>query len=78
MKEYGKEKAYELVTQQLALCTVEDSHHSAVVLIVDNDADKVKVFGLNIDESELPMILIEAAAQTSETISNLLKNRTLQ
>lgn len=78
MKEYNKEKAYELVTQQLALCTVEDSHHSAIVLIVDNDADKVKVFGLNIDESELPMLLIEAAAQTSETISNLLKNRTLQ
>lgn len=78
MKDYSKEKAYDLVTQQLALCTVEDSHHSAVVLIVDNEADKVKVFGLNIDESELPMLLIEAAAQTSETISNLLKNRTLQ
>jgi len=78
VKDYSKEKAYDLVTQQLALCTVEDSHHSAVVLIVDNEADKVKVFGLNIDESELPMLLIEAAAQTSETISNLLKNRTLQ
>lgn len=78
MKDYSKEKAYDLVTQQLALCTVEDAHHSAVVLIVDNEADKVKVFGLNIDESELPMLLIEAAAQTSETISNLLKNRTLQ
>lgn len=78
MKDYSKEKAYDVVTQQLALCTVEDSHHSAVVLIVDNEADKVKVFGLNIDESELPMLLIEAAAQTSETISNLLKNRTLQ
>lgn len=78
MKVHNKEKAYDLVTQQLALCTVENAHHSAVVLIVDNEAEKVKVFGLNIDESELPMILIEAAAQTSETISNLLKNRTLQ
>ena len=78
MKEYSKEKAYDVVMKQIALCTVEDSHHSAVVLIIDEKEDKVKVFGLNIDESELPMILIEAAAQTSETISNLLKNRTLQ
>lgn len=78
MNEHEKEEAYDLVTQQLALCTVEDAHHSAVVLIVDNEGDKVKVFGLNIDESELPMLLIEAAAQTSETISNLLKNRTIQ
>lgn len=78
MKEYNKEKAYDLVTQQLALCTVEDAHHSAVVLVIDNEEDKVKVFGLNIDESELPMILIEAAAQVSETFANVLKNRTLQ
>jgi len=58
MKEYNKEKAYDLVTKQLALCTVEDAHHSAVVLVIDNEEDKVKVFGLNIDESELPMILL--------------------
>ena len=41
MKEFEKEKAYELVTQQLALCTVEDAHHSAVVLIVDEKNDKI-------------------------------------
>lgn len=78
MKDYSKEKAYEIVTQQLALCTVEDAHHSAVVLIIDDKEDKVKVFGLNMDESELPMILIEAAANVSETIKDLLKNRTIQ
>lgn len=78
MKEYSKEKAYDIVTKQLALCTVEDSHHSAVVLILDNEKETVKVYGLNIDENELPMILIEAAASTSEKISDLMKNRTIQ
>jgi hypothetical protein len=33
---------------------------------------------LNMDESELPMLLIEAAANISDTISNLIKNRTIQ
>lgn len=78
MRETTKEKAYELVTQQLALCTVENAHHSAVVIIVDDKDDKVKVYGLNIDESELPMLLIEAAANTSDAIKNVLKNRTIQ
>lgn len=78
MKEHSKEKAYDLVTQQLALCTVEDAHHSAVVLIIDDKEDKVKVYGLNIDESEVPMLLLEAAANTADTIKDLIKNRTLQ
>ena len=71
MKEFEKEKAYELVTQQLALCTVEDAHHSAVVIIVDEKDDKVKVYGLNIDETELPALLIEAAANTSDAINKI-------
>lgn len=78
MKETTKEKAYDLVVQQLALCTVEDAHHSAVVIIVDDKEDKVKVYGLNIDESELPMLLLEAAANTADTIKSMIKNRTLQ
>lgn len=78
MKETTKEKAYDIVVQQLALCTVEDAHHSAVVIIVDDKEDKVKVYGLNIDETELPMLLLEAAANTADTIKSLLKNRTIQ
>ncbi len=78
MKETTKEKAYDIVIKQLALCTVEDAHHSAVVLIVDEKEDKVKVYGLNIDETELPMLLMEAAANTADTIHNITKNRTIQ
>jgi hypothetical protein len=73
-----KEQAYDEVQQQLNLCTVENATHSAAVIIVNHEKETVRVYGLNMDESELPMILIEAAANISETISNLIKNRTIQ
>jgi hypothetical protein len=74
----GKEEAYDDVQKAIAQCTIEDSVHSAVVIVVNNEKDTVKVFGLNIDETELPLLLIETAAEISERVSNLLKNRTLQ
>jgi len=78
MKEYSKEKAYDLVTQQLALCTVEDAHHSTAVIIVDDKDNTVKVYGLNMDESELPTLLLEAASNVVEAITDILKTRTIQ
>ena len=78
IKDKTKEQAYDEVQQQLNLCTVENATHSAAVLIVNNEKETVKVYGLNMDESELPMLLIEAAANISDTISTLIKNRTLQ
>jgi len=78
MREQTKEQAYDEVQKQLALCTVEEAVHSAAVIIVNNEKETVKVYGLNMDESELPMLLIEAAANISDTISNLIKNRTIQ
>jgi len=78
MKEGTKEQAYDFVVKQLALCTVEDSTHSAVVIVVDEASDSVKVYGLNMDETSLPLLLIETAAQVGETITNTIKNRTIQ
>lgn len=78
MRETTKEKAYDLVTQQLALCTVEDAHHSAAVIIVDEKDNTVKVYGLNMDESELPSLLLEAASNVVEAVTNVLKSRTIQ
>jgi hypothetical protein len=78
IKDKTKEQAYDEVQQQLNLCTVENATHSAAVIIVNNEKETVRVYGLNMDESELPIILIEAAANISETISNLIKNRTIQ
>ena len=78
MIETTKEKAYDLVVQQLALCTVEDAHHSAAVIIVDEKDNSVKVYGLNMDESELPTLLLEAASNVVEAVTNVLKSRTIQ
>jgi hypothetical protein len=78
IKDKTKEQAYDEVQQQLNLCTVENATHSAAVIIVNNEKETVRVYGLNMDESELPMLLIEAAANISDTISNLIKNRTIQ
>lgn len=78
MKEYTKEKAYDIVQKQLALCTVEDAHHSAAVIIVDEKDNTVKVYGLNMDESELPTLLLEAASNVVEAVTDILKSRTIQ
>ena len=78
IKDKTKEQAYDEVQQQLNLCTVENATHSAAVIIVNDETETVRVYGLNMDESELPMILLEAAANISDTVSNLIKNRTLQ
>ena len=74
----SKEQAYDDVQKAIAQCTTENSVHSAVVIVVNNEKDTVKVFGLNIDESELPMLLIETAAEVGERVSNQIKNRTIQ
>jgi hypothetical protein len=74
----SKEEAYDDVQEAIAQCTIENSVHSAVVIVVNNEKDTVKVFGLNIDETELPMLLIETAAEIGERVANQLKNRTLQ
>lgn len=78
MREKTKEEAYDDVQKALTLCTVEDAVHSAVVVIVDNEKETVKVYGLNVDESEVPMLLLETAAEVSERFANLIKNRTIQ
>jgi len=78
MKEYSKEKAYDIVQQQLALCTVEDAHHCAAVIIVDEKDNTVKVYGLNMDETELPSLLLEAASNVVEAIDQVIKTRTIQ
>jgi hypothetical protein len=77
MNEFSKEQAYEMVKQALALCTVENAVHSAVVLVVNNEKETVKVYGLNMDESEVPMLLLEAAASVSEKFIDELNRRTL-
>lgn len=78
MKLHDKETAYDMIVKQLALCTVENAHHEAVIVLLNNDSGTVRVYGLNIDEFEVPQLLLETAAEVSETIDNILKERTVQ
>ena len=73
----SKEQAYKMVTEALHQCTVEDSHHMAVVVIVDTEKETVKVYGLNIDESDVPLLLVEAAGEVGEKFLEK-KKRVLQ
>lgn len=71
----SKEEAYKAVTSALNLCTVEDAHHLAVVVLVDTKKESVKVYGLNIDEEAVPMLLVEAAGEVANTVKS---RKTLQ
>jgi hypothetical protein len=73
----NKEDAYKAVTNALHLCTVEDSHHMAVVVLVDTIKETVKVYGLNIGEAEVPLLLVEAAGEVGQRLLDE-NNRTLQ
>ena len=72
-----KEETYASILQALNECTLEDTDLSAAIVIVDNEKNTVRVFGMNMDEYELPVILLEAAEEVSERITKEMKNRTL-
>jgi hypothetical protein len=74
----SKEQAYQMVQDALKLCTVEKAHHCAVVVLVNEKENTVKVYGLNISEEEVPALLLEAASEVCGSHMDDLKNRTLQ
>jgi len=71
-----KEEGYRLVQKAIELCVVENSHHSAVIVSVDNVENTVKIYGLNLDGHNIPELLIEAASNVMAH-EKQLKNRTL-
>jgi hypothetical protein len=74
----SKEDAYKMVQEAIRLCTVEESHHAAVVVIVNEKESTVRVYGLNITEEDVPSLLLEAAGEVAGNYMEDLKNRTLQ
>jgi len=72
-----KEELFERVQNALKLCEPEDSQFSAVMLVVNNETGTVKIYGLNIDELEVPVLLAEAAAEVGERITGEYTNRTI-
>lgn len=73
-----KEVVYEHIQKALTLCTKEDSHHSAVVILINDETDAVNIYGMNIDQMEVPVILEEAADRLYSEIAEEFKGRTLQ
>jgi len=72
----NKEEAYKIVQDALHQCTVKEAQHCAVVVIVNEKTSTVKVYGLNIDEMEVPSLLLEAAQQVAQGFDT--EGRTLQ
>lgn len=73
-----KELVYEHIQKALTLCTKENSKHSAVVILLNDETNAVNVYGMNIDQMEVPVILEEAADRLYEDIAEEFKGRTLQ
>jgi hypothetical protein len=59
----NKEEAYNALQRALHSCTEEDSDRVAVVVLIDNKADTVRVYGLNIDAEEVPQMLVDVAQE---------------
>jgi hypothetical protein len=78
-----KVSAYKHVIEELTKCTEEDSNLSAAVLIFqegsgeDGDGGRMRIYGLNMDELELSVALIEAVDKLRADIVNRYVNRTV-
>ena len=78
-----KVSAYKNVIAELTKCTEEDSKTSAAVLIFENgtgeggDGGRMRIYGLNMDELELSVALIEAVDKLRADIVNRYISRTI-
>lgn len=73
----SKEQLFERLQNAIKLCEPDGSEYSAVMLVVNNETGSVKIFGLNIDELDVPVLLAEAAAEVGTRITDEYENRTL-
>jgi hypothetical protein len=67
----SKDEAYELMHKALHSCIEEGTDRMAIVVMMDNDKDTVKVYGLNIDADEVPQVLVEVAEQVFDRAAAL-------
>jgi hypothetical protein len=59
----NKDEAYDLMHKALHSCVEEGTDRMAIVVMMDNDKETVKVYGLNINADEVPQVLVEVAEQ---------------
>ena len=62
----NKEQAYEALQRAIHSCTEEDTDRTAVVVLIDNRADTVRVYGLNVDAEDVPQLLVDVAQEVYE------------
>jgi len=74
----SKEQAYQMVQDALKLCTIKEAEHCAVVVLVNEKEQTVRVYGLNISEEDVPSLLLEAAGQVAELFMGNVDGSTLQ
>jgi hypothetical protein len=72
-----KEENYEIMQKALHSCTEEGAERVAVVVMVDNKTKSVKVYGLNVDGSDVPQFLMNVAEEMYEQHTHQLMNRML-
>ena len=78
-----KVAAYKQVIAELTKCTEERSEVAAAVLIFENgtgeegDGGRMRIYGLNMDEIELSVALLEAVDRLRADIVNRYVNRTV-
>lgn len=72
-----KEENYEIMQKALHSCTEEGTNRIAVVVMIDNDTHSVKVYGLNIEGTDVPQLLVDIAEEVYDKNTDLILNRTL-
>ena len=62
----SKQEQYEKLHKALHACTEEGTERLAVVVLIDNHADTVKVYGLNVEPEDVPQLLVDTAQELYE------------
>lgn len=58
-----KEENFELLQQAIEACTEEGTDRQAVVVLIDNDTQKVRIYGLNVEGEDVPQLLVDVAEE---------------
>jgi len=70
-------ETFKAVDAILAACMDEESNSCAVVIGYDQETQVVRIYGINIEEWEVPDLLHDAAVTTGYYVDQRMANRTL-
>ena len=70
-------ETYQVVQDILNDCVDEEKNSCAIVVGYDYESQVVKIYGINIEEWEVPELLHDAAETTGFYVKQHMDNRTL-